>query len=533
VKQNTEDLSSILRYKFHRSFSVGSGVSYQFFSSPGLYSSRTLTLPQQINFDRTTFGIGYQYQFATTSHSFSNGNGQRQTLRLDVGRFQLGEFLDMQTDAVGLQSFYSQLPQVQGNLQRQAMVAATPGELVAMLRSASFLQSLGVAQQAQLLTVPRRLQEGGSLAWSSRGARPHQVSISAFSDHSRYAAFATNEYSVSGSYAKEIGVSNQVQFSASAVQSSLSGRQQMTPVVSFSFRHLLSRSPEILSADRSFSIGGTVFVDSRGGGVYEDGMESLPQITIVLDGRKMMVTNSMGSFYFAGVSSGNHRVQMMYVSNRAHFFTTPQDVMVEAGATVNFGIHFPAVDLWGYVEDDAGGGLENILLLVNGPDGTVVASTDKSGKFSVPDVKPGNYQIQVDLESVPVGHSTEDLTPVPVRMTASSSAHPVIRIPAVRSLTGSVTLYDASAGQYLPVKGAVICLVALDRSAITTSQGKFTLGGLPAGDVEVRITAGEATLTRTVYVPIQPSTIHEDYKVSSLSGKISATLKSVTLDGVK
>ena len=534
LKQNTEDAYSTFRYKFHRSLSAGTGVSYQSFSSTDGYASKTLTLPQQINFDRTAFGLGYQYQFATTSHSFSNGSGQRQTLRVDVRRFQIGEFLDLQTDAVGLQSFYSQLPQVQNNLQRQALIASTPDELAVMLRSASFLQSLGVAGQTKLLTVPRRLQEGGSVVWNSRGARPHQVSVSAFSSHSRYASVTTDEYSVSGSYAKELGNGNQVQFSASAVQSDLTGRRQMTPVASFSFRHLLSRSPEVLAADRSFSINGTVFVDSRGGGEYEDGMESLAQITLVLDGKKTAVTNSLGSYYFGSVRSGPHRLQMLYTSGRAHYFTTPQDLIVEAGAIVNFGIHFPANDLWGYVEDDAGGGLENIMLRITGPTGAVaVVATDKSGKFSVADVTPGSYQLEVDLESVPVGHATEDLPPLHVLMTASSSAHPVIRIPTVRVLSGTVTLYDAGAGQYLPVKGAVITLVALGQSVATTSQGRFTLGGLPPGNVDVKVTAGEAMLTQTIYVPVQPSTIREDYKVSSLSGRISATLKSVTLDGAR
>ena len=540
-KQNTEDAYATLRYKFHRSLSVGTGVSHQSFSgsgstqdaNPAFYSSRTLTLPQQINFDHPAFGLGYQYQFATTSHAFSNGNGQRQTLRLDVKRYQLGEFIDLQTDAVGLQSVYSQLPQVQNNLQRQALVAATPADLAVLLRSAAFLQSVGVAGQAQLLTVPRRLQEGGSVAWSSHGPRPHQLSVSAFSSHDRYAASTTNEYSISGSYAKEIGVGNQLQFSASAVQSSLSGQQQLMPVVSFSFRHLLTRSPEILSADRSFSINGTVFVDARGGGVYEDGMDSLAQITIVLDNQRTVVTNNMGNFYFGGLSSGMHKVRMIYATDRAHYFTTPQEVTVEANSIVNFGIHFPAVDLWGYVEDDAGGGLENILLLVKSPTGTMVVSTTKSGKFSVPDVPPGSYQVQVDLESVPVGHSTEDLEPVEVLMTASSSAHPVIRIPAIRVLSGTVTLYDAAAGAYLPVKGAVVRVAALDKTAVTTSQGKFTLGGLPSGNVEVTITAGTAVLNQVLYLPVQPATLREDYKVSSLSGKISATLKGVTLDGVK
>src|SRR5205814_9287736 len=124
-------------------------------------------LPQQVNFDRPHFGAGVQFMFSAASDSFSGGGGLRQTVRLNLGRFQIGEFLGWQKDAVSVASLYSQLPGLQQELQRLGITAITPEQLAGLLQDAAFLQSLGLSSQAQIVTVPHRLQEGGSLAWSS------------------------------------------------------------------------------------------------------------------------------------------------------------------------------------------------------------------------------------------------------------------------------------------------------------------------------------------------------------------------------
>src|SRR5207302_3341469 len=108
-------------------------------------------------------------------------------------------------------------------------------------------------------------------------------------------------------------------------------------------------------------------------------------------------------------------------SDRQHYFTTPQDTTVAGGSTINFGIAFSTIDLWGYVEDDAGQGLEKVKLQIMGASGKIVTATN-SLKIYPARRGAGHYQIQVDAESVPIGYSTVELEPVQIIITASSAA---------------------------------------------------------------------------------------------------------------
>jgi hypothetical protein len=524
VRQDSRSAYTSLRYQISQSWSAGTGISYGAFSRPGDYSAKTLTLPQQINFDRTRFGAGFQYQLATASDSFSNGAGFRETLRLNLGRFQIGGFLDSQKDALSVESLYSEIPGLQEELQRMGITAVTPDQLAALLQNAAFLQSLGFSSQAQIVTVPRRLQEGASLTWDSVGARPHQLSLSYIESHNEFETSTSTDYNFTAAYSKAIRLSNQLQFSASLVKSESIGQGQLTQVISASFRHTFSHAPAILSLQRNTCIGGTVFIDANRLGVYASGMETVPRVTVRLDGVRTIMTDSRGRFRFGGVSQGAHSVELQYASDRQHYFTTPQNAVIAGGSTVDFGIVFSTTDLWGYVKDDAGNGLENVKLRVAGASGNHVLSTDANGKFVLPDVQQGSYRIQVSPETVAMGYETENLIPVQVSITANSASHPLIEIPAIRTLTGSVTIYDPAAGKYVPLKGAVVSIPHLAKSVITNDSGKFSFGGLPPGDLEVKVIAGPYSCTHTISVPAHPVTIRDDFKVSSLSGKIAFSL---------
>jgi hypothetical protein len=524
IRQDSQSAYTSLRYKISQSWSTATGVTYGYFSRPGYYSARTLTLPQQINFDRARFGAGFQYQLATASDSFSNGAGYGATLRLTLGRFQIGGFLDWQKDALSVQSLYSEIPGLQEELQRLGITAVTPEQLAALLQDAAFLQTLGLSSQAQITTVPRRFQEGGNLTWISTGARPHQLSLSFIADHNNFETSTSTDYNFTGAYIKAIGASNQLQFSASVVKSEFIGPGQITQVISASFRHTFSHAPAVFSLQKNTSIGGTVFIDAKRLGVYENGMETIPRATVMLDGVRTVVTNSLGGFRFGGVSPGSHNIELKYASSLEHYFTTPQNTVADGGSTVNFGITFSTTDLWGYVRDDAGNGLQNVKLQVTAASGNTVISTDKSGKFSLPDIPPGSYQIQVNPETVAMGYETDDLIPAQVSITASSASHPVIEIPAVRILTGSVTVYDPAAGSYVPLKGAVVSISQLAKSVTTNDSGKFIFGRLPPGDLEVKVVSGPYSCTHTINVPTRPVTLIDDFKVSALNGQIASTL---------
>jgi hypothetical protein len=253
-------------------------------------------------------------------------------------------------------------------------------------------------------------------------------------------------------------------------------------------------------------------------------METVPRAIVILDGERTAVTDGLGHFRFGGVSTGDHRLQLQYDSGRAHYYTTPQDTVAAGGSNVNFGIAFPTMDLWGYVEDDAGHGMENIKLQISGATGAIVIPTGTSGKFVLPDVQSGSYQVQVSPDSVPTGYSTEYLAPAHVNISASSISHLLLKIPAIRVFAGTVTVYDTTTGRYIPVKGAMVSIPELAKTVTTGGSGTFTISGLTPGDLEVTVVAGRSTFTHTVNVPIHPVTITDDFRVSSLNGQIVSIL---------
>ena len=525
MKQESDSAYSTLRYKISRSWSAGSGVSYGSFSSLGSYSATTLTLPQQINFDRTHFGVGFQYQFSSASNSFSNGNGFGQIFRLNLGRFQIGGFLNWQSDALSVSSLYSQLPGLQEELQRQGITAVTLDQLASLLQNAAFLQTLGLSSQAQIVTVPHRLQEGATLAWSSSGTHPYRLNISFVESHNTFATSAFSDYNLSGVYGKELRGANQLQLSWSMVQSRLLGPQQTTALISASFRHRFSSAPSVFNVQKSTTVSGTVFVDNKRQGIYEEGMNPVPRARLTLDNVRTVTTDNLGHFRFANVAPGEHKIELHYNPGREHYFTTPQETVVAGGSAVNFGIAFPGLDLWGYVEDDAGNGMENIKVEIIGESTNTTIATDSTGKFCLSEIQAGSYQIKVDPATVPLGYSTIDLGPIQVNADISS-AHPRIKVPAIRVLSGSVTVYDPRIGAYVPVEGAMVGIPELGRSVVTDNLGKFIIGRLPPGKVEVKLVSGKSTLTHVIDIPIQPVVLKDDFRISALNGQITLTLAS-------
>jgi hypothetical protein len=525
IHQDSQTAFANARYK-RGSWSATTGFNYGSFRTGNFPGVTMFTLPQQINFDRARFGAGFQYRFSTISDSFANGDGIGQTAHLKVRRFDLGEFLDWQRDALSVNSLSSQLPGLQQALQKLGIASISLEQLTSLLQDAAFLRRLGFASQAEVLTVPSRLQEGGSLSWSSTGAHPHQLGVSFLSSSNHFQGSETTLSAFTGNYTKAIGDHNYLQANWSAVRSDSSGSKAESALVSVSFRHTFSRASEMFMREKRTSINGTVFIDPSRKSVYGFGSQPVAGATVVLDGQRKVMTDSSGHFHFASVSEGDHQVQLQYRSDREHYFTTPTDAMVAGGASVDFGIAFSEMDLWGYVEDDTGAGLGDVKLVVKSEAGDISLSTDRNGKFNLPNVKPGSYSIAVDPESVDLGYSTEELAPIAVRAAANATLHPVFKIPAMRTFTGRVTVYDPAAGRYVAVKGADLDIALLGRGTITDADGRFVLSGLPAGDLDMTLTTVQSSLRLTIHLPPQPVTLRRDFRISSLNGEIASAMGS-------
>jgi hypothetical protein len=87
------------------------------------------------------------------------------------------------------------------------------------------------------------------------------------------------------------------------------------------------------------------------------------------------------------------------------------------------------------------------------------AATGADGSFFVPSLVAGEYDIEVDEDSLPVGYSAESIAgPAHVTVAASSPGKATFTARASRSIAGRVLSYDPNAGQYVPVAGARVML---------------------------------------------------------------------------
>jgi hypothetical protein len=95
-QSNLTEAANVI-YRFAPSWSVNPGEVYAHFSqssTAGNYSIRTLSFPQQINFDTSHFGASVQYQPTLTSGGYALGQSSRGTSRLTFGTLQLSGYAE-------------------------------------------------------------------------------------------------------------------------------------------------------------------------------------------------------------------------------------------------------------------------------------------------------------------------------------------------------------------------------------------------------------------------------------------------------
>ena len=129
-------------------------------------------------------------------------------------------------------------------------------------------------------------------------------------------------------------------------------------------------------------------------------------------------------------------LQAVYRSRDPFFFTTPSDLEVDEDATVNFGIGYSLSGLTGHVLNDAGQGIGGVTVVIRSRGLKWSAVTDGDGSFFVASLVAGDYDVQVDEDSLPAGYSAEALVGAQ-RVTVGASS------------PGTGRLHGASVSQHL------------------------------------------------------------------------------------
>jgi hypothetical protein len=131
--------------------------------------------------------------------------------------------------------------------------------------------------------------------------------------------------------------------------------------------------------------------------------------------------------------------------------------------------------------------------------------TEANGSFFVPRLTAGDYHVQLDEDSLPVGYSAAaGADPQRIVVGTSTPGKATFTLQTFRSISGRVLTYDEKAGQYVPVLGARVNLLESGSFTVTDEAGRYMFRDLPPGSYTVSAQDGRQTSTRKLRLGAQP-----------------------------
>jgi hypothetical protein len=394
-----------------------------------------------------------------------------------------------------------------------------------LLSSNSFLIAAGYIKGASINLVPVRTQIGGTADWSSRGAHRKQLSYSFLFNDNQALQGSTRDIGHTLSYSQSVTRTDDFSLGCSVLAVKNPGRSpEYTPICFIAWRHQFQHVPYFIVPERRGTITGNVFRDDQSKGVLERGMLPMPEVEVMLDDRRRTLTRADGSYRFPNVPRGKHRIVAMYRSREPFFFTTASDLEVDEDAAVDFGIGYSLSGLMGQVLNDAGQGIGGVTLVIRSRGRKWGAATEADGSFFVSSLVAGEYDVQVDEDSLPAGYSADTLVEAQrVTVGASSPGKAAFTARALRSISGRVLSYDPAAARYVPVSRVQVILRESGLTTMTDLLGRYLFRDLAAGSYT--ISAGAQTSAHTIRLGGQPvDLMNVDFEIGRSSPPLVAAI---------
>jgi hypothetical protein len=232
-------------------------------------------------------------------------------------------------------------------------------------------------------------------------------------------------------------------------------------------------------------------------------------VEVRLDEDRVTRTDSSGYYSFHHVPFGVHRVEAKFQSDEPFFYTTDSPATVDMNATTDFGINFAKGQIFGFLLNDAGGGIYGITVELKGDKFTRRLQTGLNGKFAFTGLVPGNYSLVTLADSYPPGYSLQDLAAQTVTVESGKPASTEFKVKALRSIAGHVLVYDKTTLQTVPLAGAVVRLKEVSLEVKTGPTGAYIFRNLAAGTYTVSVESASKETLRTVIVPAGPANIRD------------------------
>jgi len=428
----------------------------------------------------------------------------------------MSSFAERDTNAPTLSFIFSQVMGLQQLLNLEGIHATSVQQVDELLSDSAYLIAAGYLRGASINLVPVRTQVGGTVDWSTRGAHKRDLSYSFLYNDNQALQGSTEEVVHTLSLTQSITRSDNLALSCSILElKNPRSSDEYTPLCYIAWRHQFQHVPYFVIPERRGTITGNVFRDDQSRGEFEPGMPPLPEVEVMLDDRRRTLTIGDGSYRFPNVSRGKHKIEAIYSSRAAFFFTTPSSLEVEEDATVNFGIGYTLSGLMGRVVNDAGQGVAAVNISIESRGKKWSASTEGDGAFFISSLVAGDYAVQADEDSLPPGYAAGAFgEPRNVTVGASSPGRADFTVRALRSISGTVLGYNRAGSRYVPVPDAPVDLLEPGLTGTTDSAGRYLFRDLAAGTFTISVQTRAGTLRREVQLGAQPVDLgNVDFKI--------------------
>ncbi len=510
LRQNTFTESATLMWKASRNFSLYGGSGFSTFQSIVPLSSKiqTLELPLGINFSSRHFGAGAQYQ-NTTNFNGTGGNDFGGNLRGSVGRLQLSTFFQHDVQVPTVQAIFAQVPGLQDVLERSGIVATTPEEIAQLLRNTALLATLGFSNALTVDLAPARTDTGASLNWSGGGASRQRIDFSYLNSNTELVQGRLSFTTISASYSRRLNASNDVVATASLFRTQNSGASQLRPLFDISVQHRFYSVPGFLLPGRHGTISGHVFRDDEDAALFTGRQAGMPGVEVRLDDQRVTHTDAFGYYSFSRVPFGAHRVEAMFQSGEPFFYTTNSPATAEINSNVDFGINFAKGQIFGFLQNDAGKGIPEVVIELQGDHTRKTIRTSSDGKFSFAGLAPGSYTVSTLAETYPAGYSLQNLPAQQIAIEAGAPGKSELTVRAIRSISGKVIAYDSKLLQTVPLAGLSVRLVELSLETKTGDNGAYIFRNLPPGRYTISTTYEGKEITHSVELTPDPILVRD------------------------
>jgi hypothetical protein len=430
-------------------------------------------------------------------------------VRGSAKQFQVSGFYRHDVQVPTLAAIFSQVPGLQDALDRAGIVASTPEQLASLLQNTAILQLLGFTNAFVVNLAPSRNDLNAAVSWMSHSQNRRKVDLSYFDSDTQLLQGHFILKTATLSYSQRLKSTNDIVGSAAMVQTTNNGVTSTHPLFSISIQHRFFTVPTLLLPGRHGMIQGHIFRDDDSAGTYNAQMPAMSGVEVRLDEDHVTRTDSSGYYAFHHVPFGLHRVEAKLQSDEPFFYTTDSPATVDMNATADFGINFAKGQIFGFLLNDAGSGINGITVELKGEKFTRRVQTGVNGKFAFTGLVPGSYSVATLPDSYPPGYALQDLSAQTVAVESGRPASTEFKVKALRSIAGRVLVYDKATLQTVPLAGEVVRLKEVALETKTGPTGAYIFRNLAAGTYTVAIESDGKEILRTVIVPAGPASIRD------------------------